>query len=1272
MTRVGGSQVFFNVIAHWNAEKLIADAATSATVMEAVLLDSFEGVLKPLDDMVNRFNELENELTQITFAIEDAAIEFRKFFGEVEFGNSNLDAMEDTLKDLGAEFRVTGEQALLAGARASQMGALVGRQNIPELVRLSNTLAEISDLSAEEAQKAIIQLQQQAGVLYDLSTEEFRLASAAQQRNMIVENGNQALDALNTIANRTLATEGQIVKALSNFASQGHMIGDSFEFMASMSAVLIEAGEDQGTSGRALRMMYARLGGNINGAADALEDLGVEVVDANGNLNSMQNVLTQLSDAGFADMNEQQRQNIAQIVSGNRHYVRFLKLMDGLDRAVEVTGQGMEGLDSASVQAAEALAEQHAVLERLRIEHENLRSEMGEKLMPTFIAGQEATNNFTQASIDLINVLGGPGGVLGRAKATYEFAGGFIRSAIAMRGLSVAGSAYLSIQRSLNSILIANENLHSKQASYLQFGKKATEDQHNAMKAIRYLNQRINRHKEQQRFIQLEMAPLQEREKQLLGVKQALEERLSGLAEKRLGIERAHTEQTAILQSLRSRDLNDSIQIMLTANRAIQQGHELVNIHKQIEGLTTQRRTVQDNILHAQISENNMTQQNIRLMRIRRNDLNLSALAVSDITEQLQQHNQLQGVSHKGRGMDGLRMDADRASEALRVLSDEALARFKTSSNLGAEATERLETELTTLRGALKAVENGSDTLALSGKFSGNMFNFLKDALRRTNGELMQAESQLFKAEFFTQALSNAHKELEVSINGTTAIRREEKNTTKALNSVMEMLNQNLDAASYLHQQLSAIMAEEGAEADKLRKIINMLENEHDELGATLKRLNLEQRQTAQATMSMTNTLSAANGVANTAGMVIGMFGNSVQSSTVAMSLFTVQMATAAGQMAATTARAAMLNGVLSVGSLGAAIGGVAAFTAVVATLTKRSREAREEVEELRQESTDMGLILEDLVGGTTGEVGSVGLRALGFSDYDVNNLKANRNLAKSALDDYKNHYEEYRLEMTDNQRLEAESAINTIETIVQAHEIGANKMFKATELAMEASALEIDKYFGRGFLGLNEFKPGFLGINKYQGNIQREGEELGNQVLLGMFRGTVLDRGNNIQNFVNSTTDRLRNGIALSANEIEALGVILKESGLADQFEDLQRANTQLAGDATLLADGILKINESSEEASAGVAQLTDDMQNFNDVSYEFGSNMEELFFGGKYGNVTGSLYRTVVQQGVGTLYNKQEVIVSNVFQGFFNEREAAARISAIVQQVLAEQVTG
>ena len=42
-------------------------------------------------------------------------------------------------------------------------------------------------------------------------------------------------------------------------------------------------------------------------------------------------------------------------------------------------------------------------------------------------------------------------------------------------------------------------------------------------------------------------------------------------------------------------------------------------------------------------------------------------------------------------------------------------------------------------------------------------------------------------------------------------------------------------------------------------------------------------------------------------------------------------------------------------------------------------------------------------------------------------------------------------------------------------------------------------------------------------------------------------------------------------------------------------------------------------------------------------------------------------VTQGVGTLYHKNEVIMSNNFHGFFNEREAANRIIAVLDEYIA-----
>ena len=95
-------------------------------------------------------------------------------------------------------------------------------------------------------------------------------------------------------------------------------------------------------------------------------------------------------------------------------------------------------------------------------------------------------------------------------------------------------------------------------------------------------------------------------------------------------------------------------------------------------------------------------------------------------------------------------------------------------------------------------------------------------------------------------------------------------------------------------------------------------------------------------------------------------------------------------------------------------------------------------------------------------------------------------------------------------------------------------------------------------------------------------------------------------------------------------------------------------------------KLSDSTGGVVTELGSQSDELQNLTDDIQNFANAREELFFGGKFGNVTGSLYKTVVAQGVGTLYHKNEIIVSNVFHGFFNEKEAGDRISNIVEQKL------
>ncbi len=267
MTRIGASQAFFNIVAQFNAEKLIRDTRSLNTVMKAVSLDTFEAILKPIDDMILQMDNAINAVKDFGMELGDATVEFEKFYGEAE----NLEDVKDDLIGVGEAYAFVGTEALAAGSRAAQVANLIGKQNIDLLVEQAAILAEISDLTHEEAQRGMIQLNQQAGILYgEMTRQQLLSLSAREQEIILTENSARALDVLNTVANRSVALEGDLVKTMTNFASGAKLAGDSFEFMAAASATLLEAGEEQGTAGRALRMMYARLGGDINGARSKL------------------------------------------------------------------------------------------------------------------------------------------------------------------------------------------------------------------------------------------------------------------------------------------------------------------------------------------------------------------------------------------------------------------------------------------------------------------------------------------------------------------------------------------------------------------------------------------------------------------------------------------------------------------------------------------------------------------------------------------------------------------------------------------------------------------------------------------------------------------------------------------------------------------------------------------------------------------------------------------------------------------------------------------
>jgi hypothetical protein len=320
--RASGSRVFFDVVGTFQANKMIKDTRASATVMESLYMDALMGIQEAGAELGMMFEDLVNSTLPMAQEIENARVEFDKFLGEGE----DLAEVTAELEKIGLGFGFAADEAFKAGARMAQLSGVLGGGTTEVGTEIGMMFGMISGMDTESAMQRLINLQQQTFFM----TKGLEDNMTAQEKvNTLRRDSIAILDQLNTIENRSAATMSQITFVMNQFASQAHLTNESIASMAAMSATLIEAGEEQGKGGRALRMIYARLGANTNGARDAIEQLGISVFDAAGDMRPFSDLLEQLA-AKYEGMNGQQQQALAQNVAGNRHYTRLIKLLENV------------------------------------------------------------------------------------------------------------------------------------------------------------------------------------------------------------------------------------------------------------------------------------------------------------------------------------------------------------------------------------------------------------------------------------------------------------------------------------------------------------------------------------------------------------------------------------------------------------------------------------------------------------------------------------------------------------------------------------------------------------------------------------------------------------------------------------------------------------------------------------------------------------------------------------------------------------------------------
>lgn len=1318
MTRIGASQVFFNVVAQWNADKMIQDSKTQMTVMKAVVLDSFEAMMKPVDEFTMGLNNMVQELSVASQALGMAQVEFEKFFG-----SENIESASDELIAIGEAYAVVGHEALNAGSRAAQVANLIGKENVGLLVDQANILSNISDLNAEQAQRGMIQLQQQTGLLYgQRSRAEFQQLSVMEKRNVLTEQSAVMLDTLNTIANRSVAMEGDLVKTLSNFAAQGNLVGESFEFMAAASATLLEAGEEQGASGRALRMMYARLGGNISGTRDKLEAMGVATKDASGELLTMEQFMKGLIDGGYKQLNSEQKQNIAQVVSGNRHYVRFIKLMENYDRVTQLAADGAERLDSAQQQSARAMESQTMQLERQRTIQENLQAKMGQQMTPFMIGQLQATNHMNEAYAELMDIMPTFGNLLGRLVGSFEKFEGFLTFSIGMQSMAIGFEMMDSVQRSLHGILIANENLHSKQATYMASGVQASESQNQIMNAIRYQSQVINALQEKIRTAKQAQLVIDHTRLPLLERQAEIEKHMRSDAELRVDVAEKQRVAEFNLKTLSDGRLNDSTKISRMILNSVDYAKQLHATFTQINesGLgpmsVSQERLASQMLVNSKVA-NDLSEKQTRTIRERVVELRRE----HTVMQMLKAENQIAFQARSGQGgpfadqqkvMKELSFSANDMKFAYSMMETE-LERIDAGSLELNETLDKQKAKLKELGGSGKAYDRMKEAIAGTNEK-------IKSQKSHTLGvnevmEVLQGNLDGTKVGFdlsakgmhvFTKMMTKGLGEMieltkildmqEVKEMDLVTIRTRRKLLTETLNKLDK---EHINNVTLMKNVLEPLVDQENEYA-RLQDIISTAEVERVDIGvikdrlirsmtAGVETLNQADRARLQVTEKLTLAQAKASQTSKrftmqltSAASIIGGTGIGGLSGAMTTALMQFSMLVPVLQGVGSSLRAYMKtqgelllyeedlawyrrSAVHNFAKMALKIGAVVAIMYTYTTLKEKELELQKEITKVNESQTNVYKRM--TTGGDEMLIQNQELaELLGIQGVKLKDLRSDEQLRLRITQDLTKNMKDF----TGENRNAVEEAL-ALATAVGALNTGMSQLVELQRQQTQTAAYEsLGTGFGQYITDLPEAASRFYGdiigmeteAHKQHELIMDLQERMGDdpyyddQMITGGMRLDV------VEDYIDYMSKQ-ENAIALTRDELDLLNESFDDAPIMAYITGLN--NVLLASGDVALMTGHLDGEFGDVNATIGVTSAG--LENLTEEIYQFSGAREELFFGGKYGNVTGSLYKQVVTQGVGTLYNKNEVIVSNNFHGFFNEQEAADKIIGIVTNHLA-----
>lgn len=163
-------------------------------------------------------------------------------------------------------------------------------------------------------------------------------------------------DVMTALGAATASSTDEISEGLNKFAAVAETVGLSYEYATSaLATVTATTRESADVVGTAFKTLFARIQGltlgktledgtDLNKYSDALNKVGINIKDTNGQMKDMDSILDELG-SKWQTLGKDQQTALAQTVAGVRQYTQLVALMDNWDYFQEnlEVAQGAEG-----------------------------------------------------------------------------------------------------------------------------------------------------------------------------------------------------------------------------------------------------------------------------------------------------------------------------------------------------------------------------------------------------------------------------------------------------------------------------------------------------------------------------------------------------------------------------------------------------------------------------------------------------------------------------------------------------------------------------------------------------------------------------------------------------------------------------------------------------------------------------------------------------------------------------------------------------------------